>query len=156
MPVRILRLAVVPLMVALAVAAVAAPAAAKSKKPVKLSGSVNNKGIGTATSGQAQIELDNFFFKKTFLKATAGTVTVQLENGGSVPHTFTIDAQNIDETLQPGDTKSVTVNVTAGKPTAFYCRFHKGQGMQGAFFTKAGAVANNGTKSSPGSGSYGY
>ena len=83
-------------------ASVASPAMAKSKPPVKLDGKVNNKGVGAATSGTVEIELDNYYFKKTFVKAPAGSVTVELKNEGSVQHTFTIDDQDIDVELAPG------------------------------------------------------
>ncbi len=60
------------------------------------------------------------------------------------------------------------VKVPSASAVAFYCRFHKGQGMQGAIFTKAGAsttssASNTGdgtptTKapSTTGSSGYGY
>ena len=146
------------------VVGLASPAFAKGKAPVKLSGKVNNKGVGTITNGSTELELDNFYFKKTFLKGTAGTVTLELKNEGSVPHTFTVDAQNIDQTLQPGDSKNVTVQLSATAPTTFYCSFHKTMGMQGALFvaggTKAAANAGAGDKNkssgSGGSGGYDY
>ena len=138
----------------------ASPAMAKGKAPVKLDGKVNNKGVGAATSGTTEIDLDNFYFKKTFVKAPAGSVTVELKNEGSVQHTYTIDDQNIDVDLAPGASKTVTVTVGGTEPTTFYCKFHVGQGMQGALFVKAGGTgaktgANSGTNSG-GSGGYDY
>jgi plastocyanin len=146
------------------VVGLASPAFAKgSKTPVKLSGKVNNEGVGKIASGGTELELDDFYFKQTFLKGTAGTVTLELKNEGSVPHTFTVDAQNIDDTLQPGDSKNVTVQLAATAPTTFYCKFHKSMGMQGAMFVKGGATAaaNTGAKndsksSGSGGGSGGY
>jgi plastocyanin len=117
------------------VLAVSGPAGAKSKTPVKLDGKVNNKGTATIKNGKVEIEQDNYYFEKTFLKGVAGDVTVELKNEGSVTHTFTIDDQNIDETVKPGKTKTVTVTLASGSPVNFYCRFHVGQGMQGALYT---------------------
>jgi hypothetical protein len=58
---------------------------------------------------------------------------------------------------------TVTVDVTEGQPVEFYCRFHSGSGMQGAFYTKAAAGASTKTGSGGSSGSsegggnpYGY
>ena len=137
--------------------AVSAPAGAKSKAPVKLDGKVNNKGIGKVSKGKVDIEADNFYFEKTFLKGTAGDVTVKIENEGSVPHSFTIDDQNIDEVLQPGKSATVTVTLAEGQPVTFYCKFHVSSGMQGAFYTTAGGTAaDSGTKSSGGPGGLDY
>jgi plastocyanin len=150
---------VVAAVAVLSVAGIAgASAPEKSKPPVKLSGDLNNKGVGKVSGGEVDLEADNFYFKKTFLKGKAGSkVEVTVENEGSTAHTFTIDAQNIDETIQPGDTAKVKVTIPAnGKPAKFYCRFHVGQGMQGAFFSKAGSSATSKSTSSGGSGSGGY
>jgi plastocyanin len=140
-----------------------ASAPAKQKPPVKLKGDVNNKGVGKVSSGENEIEADNFYFEKTFLKGKAGSkVDVTVKNEGSTAHTFTIDAQNIDKTIQPGDSVNVKVKIPSnGKPANFYCRFHVGSGMQGAFFSKAGGSASskstsNGGGSGSGSGGYGY
>ncbi len=138
----------------------AAGAATPAKKPpVKLSGDVTNKGIGAAVDGAADMAADDFFFKKTFIKSPAGqTVSVTITNEGSTQHTFTIDAQDIDEELSSGDTVTVDVEIPAsGKPIAGYCRFHKSSGMQFAFFSKSGGKAksssdNGGTTQ----GGYGY
>jgi plastocyanin len=138
--------------------AVAAPAAAKSKAPVKLDGKVNNKGNGTVKNGEVEVEADNFYFKKTYLKSTAGSITVEVENESNTTHSFTIDSQKIDETIQPGKKATVTVSLTEGQPVNFYCRFHVSSGMQGAFYTTAGGTASSssGTKSSgPGGLDYG-
>jgi plastocyanin len=115
--------------------------------PITLVGVVNSHGIGDATSGSIDVELDNdgpsYYFGPTFLKATAGgTVTVHLKNTGDTAHTFTIDSMDIDKTLQPDDTADVEVTMPATGATPFYCKFHKSLGMQGAFFFKEGDTVN--------------
>jgi plastocyanin len=106
-----------------------------SAAPVKLSGTVTNKGTKTLSGASIEIEQDDFYFKPTFVKATAGaTVKVELHNEGKNEHTFTIDALNIDEDLQPGAQKTVEVKLPSSGSTNYYCRFHRSQGMQGAFF----------------------
>jgi uncharacterized cupredoxin-like copper-binding protein len=137
----------------------AAGASTAAKPPVKLKGDVNDKGTATIKGGKAEVEADNFYFKKTFLKGKAGsTVSVEVKNEGSVAHTFTIDAQNIDKELQPGDSATIKVKIPKnGKPANFYCHFHVGSGMQGAVFSQAGAAAGTKKKSSDSSGGgYGY
>ena len=131
---------------------------AKAKPPVKLAGGVNNKGTKTVKGGTIDVEVSDYYFEPTFLKAKAGTtVKVKLKNAGSAQHTFTIDSQKIDKALSPGSTTTIDVDIPAnGTPVNFYCRFHVSSGMQGAFFTKSGGKAkstNSGTSSS-GSGGY--
>lgn len=135
----------------------AAGASTAAKPPVKLKGDVNDKGTATIKGGKVEVEADNFYFKKTFLKGKAGsTVSVKVKNEGTVAHTFTIDAQNIDKELQPGDSATIKVKIPKnGKPANFYCRFHVGSGMQGAVFSQAGTAAATKKKTNSGGG-YGY
>ena len=120
-----------------------APAGAKSKPPVQLDGKVNNKGIGKVSKGKVSIEQDNFYFKKTFIKGPAGSFTVKLENEGNTQHSFTIDDQDVDAVVQPGKSKTVTVELTDGEPVNFYCKFHRSSGMQGALYTAAGSTTTS-------------
>lgn len=108
--------------------------------PVSLSGQTTNKGTVDATGKTStEIEADNdggqYYFKPTFVKLTAGTaVKIEVKNEGSLQHTFTIDSLHIDETIDAGKSATVTVTVPAGSsPVTYYCRFHQGSGMQGAF-----------------------
>jgi plastocyanin len=107
-------------------------------KQAGISGKVNveSKLDGEPSNGSIEAELDNFYFGPAFIKAKPGsTVKVELHNEGSVEHTFTIDSANIDQTLKPDAKKTVTVKVPSSGSLQFYCRFHKGQGMQGAFIS---------------------
>ncbi len=62
------------------------------------------------------MELGDNFFSPTELTIPANTdVTITLTNTGNLEHTFTIDDLEIDETLQPGDTREVTINAEAGE-----------------------------------------
>ena len=75
-------------------------------------------------------------------------VTLELKNEGKVEHSFVIDSQNIDQTIQPGKDAKVTVTIPASGAVSFYCKFHKGEGMAGAL-----AVEGQGAGGSmPGSG----
>jgi plastocyanin len=112
--------------------------------PVKLQGTVNKGATGTVSNGEVEIELDNFYFGPTYTKADAGsTVTVKLENEGDATHTFTIDSLNIDEEVAPGATAEVEVKLPASGAIRYYCRFHAGQGMQGAFYAKDGDTVSD-------------
>jgi plastocyanin len=85
---------------------------------------------------------------------------VTVDNTGAVDHTFTVDAQGVDEELAPGDSIDVDVKIPKnGKAAIFYCRFHKASGMQGALFSaKGGASGASGTTDTTSSrgGGYGY
>jgi plastocyanin len=123
-----------------------APAGAKSSKPVQVDGKVNVKGtkdISAEKSASLEIEADDYYFEPTFVKVQPGEkVSVSLKNEGDETHTFTSDSLNIDKTVAPGKSAKVTVTVpTDGTAFAFHCNFHQSMGMQGAFYTKPGAVA---------------
>jgi plastocyanin len=130
--------------------------ASKAKPPVKLVGKVNNQGTATATGGTVEIDQSDFAFSPTFVKIPAGTasLTVTVKNRGQNMHTFTVPSQSIDKVLNPGDSVTVTVNVPGPGAIAFFCRFHRSLGMQGAFFDKKGAkvIGATTTKSSSSSG----
>jgi plastocyanin len=129
--------------VSLAIGSVAAAAAPTKSGPVKLKGKVNNKGAAVISGDSVDVEMDNYYFKKTFLKATPGsTVAVQLENEGNVTHNFSIDSLGIDQDVEAGAKATVQVTLPAStKAVAFYCKFHKSLGMQGAIFTRSGGTA---------------
>jgi plastocyanin len=116
-------------------------------KPVTLSGTVTDKGTkDLAGKDEFELEQDDFYFSPTFIKAAPGaTVKVELRNEGKNPHTFTVDALKIDKTLQPGDEIDVPVTMPASGALAFYCKFHQGQGMQGALFSKEGDAPASGS-----------
>jgi plastocyanin len=130
-------------------AASAAPTA--KKPPVKLEGKVTDKGTKTAKDNKLEVEQDDFYFKPTYVKAKKGTLEVELKNEGNTAHTFTIDSLKIDKELQPGKKATVKVKVPSSSALAFYCKFHKGQGMQGAIFTKSGQTTASSASNTGGS-----
>ncbi|MGH2785502.1 MAG: cupredoxin domain-containing protein [Actinomycetota bacterium] len=99
--------------------------------------SINNQGQLDATGMSGfSIELDDNYFKPTFIKAKSGqALNIELESEGSNPHTFTITALNIDQQLAAGEKKEIDITLPAGTTdVVFFCRFHGSIGMQGAFF----------------------
>ena len=102
--------------------------------PVTLPGQLTNKGTkDLAGATTVSIEADDNYFQPTFIKATPGqTITVQLKNEGKATHTFTIDGGVADQMLNPDQKATVQVKVPASGALNFYCRFHRGVGMQGA------------------------
>jgi plastocyanin len=111
--------------------------ATSNQGAVKLPGTVNDKGTKTASGASFKMEADNFFFNPTFVDAKPGTkLTVTIANVGNVAHTFTIDSANVDKEIPPGKSASVDVMVPSSGSLNFYCRFHRGSGMQGAIVAK--------------------
>jgi plastocyanin len=120
------------------------PAGDKSSNPVSVSGKVNVKGKKDISGKTAtSIEQDDYYFEPTFLKVSPGEkVTVELKNEGDTTHTFTSDSLNVDQQVAAGKSKKVTVTIpSSGSAFQFHCDFHESMGMQGAFYTKAGANA---------------
>ena len=101
--------------------------------------SINNQGTTDISSmSNFTVEIDDFYFKPTFMKVKPGQrISIELENEGTNPHTFTVATLSIDETLQPGTKKEINVAVPAGSADVqFVCRFHaEGRGMRGTFFS---------------------
>jgi plastocyanin len=142
---RLLRLSV--LMLALGLLA-AACSSNKSTTPTTTSPS-EEKSSGTLTingekandhgtkdfSGQteADVEMDDeFYFEPTVLKGAAGqTLSIKLENGGKLPHNFTLEAQSINQDVQPGQDATVSVTFPQSGILEFFCRFHRSSGMIG-------------------------
>jgi plastocyanin len=120
--------------------AASTPAASASASgepaPVTLDGQVTNKGgADLPADGKISMEVDDRYFEPTFVKAKAGQeVTVELESEGEQPHTFTIDAAKVDQSVAAGAKHEVTFTMPASGFLNFYCRFHRGGGMQGAFY----------------------
>lgn len=108
-----------------------------SPQPTANSSPLNNQGTMDATAmSKFSLELDDQYFKPTFIKATAEqTFNIELENEGALPHTFTISSLNVDNEVAPGTTVEIDLTLPSGTTDlAFVCRFHVGGGMRGAFF----------------------
>ena len=115
----------------------------------------NDHGTKTArSSGKTEVELDDFYFKPTVLQGKPGEqVKVELKNEGKMEHTFTIDSQEIDQDLQPGDEAEVMVTIPKSGAVSFYCKFHKSSGMAGALAVSgATGGGGGGTTTSGGKG----
>lgn len=114
-------------------------AAAETGPPVELPGTVQVHGTAQVDGGQARVAAQDVFFEPTFVRAEPGqTVTVTVTNEGTIDHTFTIEDQDIDEVLAPGDETTVKVTVPDGEFARFVCRFHIAGGMQGALYPAGG------------------
>jgi plastocyanin len=93
----------------------------------------NNKGTASISGMEDfSVEVDNFYFKPTVLKGTAGQqIKLELENESSTLHNFTLADQNIDQDIQAGQKMEVTVKLPASGFLEFFCKYHKTSGMVG-------------------------
>ena len=98
-------------------------------------------------SGEAEVELDDYYFKPTVLHGKPGSqVTLELNNEGSTEHNFTIDSENIAKDLEAGEDAKVTVTFPKSGVLSFYCKYHKSMGMAGALAAGGtGAMTGGGT-----------
>jgi plastocyanin len=92
----------------------------------------------TSKDFTAELELDNdgsdYYFKPTVFKGPGGgTATLELQNEGDVEHNFSIDGLHIDQDLEKGAKKTVTVQLGDATRVDFYCKYHKALGMRGHF-----------------------
>jgi plastocyanin len=99
-----------------------------------------------SVSDEAKVELDDFYFEPTVIEGKPGsTVTLELENEGQVEHSFTIDSQNVDQDVEPGESAKVTVTIPRSGAVSFYCKYHKGSGMAGALEVSGGSGGMTGS-----------
>jgi plastocyanin len=68
------------------------------------------------------IGIADLAFEPTTLTVASGTTTITVTNSDTVTHTFTLDDNSVDETIEPGQSVDVTVDVTAS--TGFHCEIH--------------------------------
>lgn len=104
--------------------------------PVSLAGKTNEHGTATAT-GEFEVEADDFYFEPTYIQARASQAfTIEVQNEGNAPHTFTSTELGVDEQVGPGEKKKIKLKAPQTGTALFVCRFHQGQGMQGAVFVR--------------------
>lgn len=89
---------------------------------------------GEAVGATLTVTAGDLFFQPEELDAAAGTITIELVNEGSAPHTFTI-VEAGDVTVADaagGETATGSIDLEAGTYT-FYCNVpgHREAGMEG-------------------------
>src|SRR5215204_5948877 len=113
----------------------AASGTAGGEAPVSLEGEVNDHGTEQLSGDSVELELDDNYFGPTFLEGgeAGATVTVALNNGGERRHSLTVDGTGVDVVVEPGDSGEAEVTLPDSGSLNFFCRFHRNNGMQGAF-----------------------
>ena len=91
-------------------------------------GTTDTTGGATATTaetgssgGGTTITIAGFAFDPDTI-TVSGPTEVTVTNDDSTTHTFTLDDGSVDQTVEPGATETVTVDVSAS--TGFHCNIH--------------------------------
>lgn len=87
---------------------------------------------GSSPTDVTVVSVDIDFNPNEFIIPANTDVTVTLPNEGVAEHTFVIDELEINVSIAPGATETVTINAPAGTYT-YYCDVpgHRAQGMEG-------------------------
>ncbi len=75
----------------------------------------------TGSGGGTTITIAGFAFDPDTI-TVSGPTEMTITNNDSTTHTFTLDDGSVDETIDPGATETVTVDVSAS--TGFHCKIH--------------------------------
>jgi plastocyanin len=70
----------------------------------------------------AAIGIADLAFEPSTLTVASGTTTITVTNSDTVTHTLTLDDDSVDETIEPGQSVDVSVDLTAS--TGFRCTIH--------------------------------
>lgn len=74
-----------------------------------------------SSGGGSTITIAGFAFDPDTI-TVSGPTEVTVTNDDSTTHTFTLDDGSVDQTVEPGATETVTVDVSAS--TGFHCNIH--------------------------------
>jgi plastocyanin len=111
-----------PLVVVLGVALTMAACSKSSEGGASASGSAPGSA-STGGSGAATLTVKDFQFDPGTLSVPSGQTTITITNDGAVTHNFSLDDGSVSQDIAPGETVTVTVNLTADAP--FHCAIHR-------------------------------
>jgi cytochrome c oxidase subunit II len=115
--------------------------------------SASPQASSSGTAGTLRVEQLDYRFQPQQLTGMMGkAVTVEIVNSGGTAHTFTIDGLGVDQTLDPGQSATVTFTPTRAGTFTFYCRFHRSSGMTGSLIVSGGSSSSSASPSPASSG----
>jgi plastocyanin len=83
---------------------------------------------GGPSAGTTLTLRDNVFDPADFTIVAGAEIT--LKNTGGNLHNFSVEGQDIDKDVQPGETETEDLELPAGTYTMF-CKYHRSLGMEG-------------------------
>lgn len=126
-----------------AAAAVLGGCTSSSAPPAEAGDRVSIDGQRVVSHGQVdvggrtseELSAGDFFFDPTVVTGSGGqTITLTVSNPTSTLHNFTLPGQGIDQDLPQGQSVDVTVRFPPNGALAFFCKYHRSQGMVGELF----------------------
>jgi plastocyanin len=85
-------------------------------------GGGNTDGGGAA---DMTVTVKDFEFDPSTIDVSSGETTIEVTNTGAVEHSFTLDDDSVSQDIEPGESQTVTVDLTA--TTGFHCKYHPEQ-----------------------------
>jgi plastocyanin len=82
-------------------------------------------GGDSGTDSGLAIAAQDFQFSPSSLTVPSGESTITVTNEGEVEHSFTLDDDSVSEDVEPGESISVTVDIS--KDAGFHCEYHPDQ-----------------------------
>ena len=77
-----------------------------------------------------KVSVANYQFSPATVKVDSGEAIELTNTNPQTPHTFTVDGEDIDVSLDPGSSTTVTIDLPPGT-YPFECTFHSSMGMRG-------------------------
>ena len=88
-------------------------------------GDSSSSATPTGGSPAMTITAEDFAFSPTTLSLPSGESSITVTNTGAVEHSFTLDDDSVSEDVEPGESITVTVDLSADAP--FHCKYHPDQ-----------------------------
>ena len=88
-------------------------------------GGASDTGTPAGSGSELAIAAQDFQFSPSSLTVPSGESTITVTNEGSVEHSFTLDDDSVSEDVEPGESVSVTVDIT--QDAGFHCKYHPDQ-----------------------------
>jgi uncharacterized cupredoxin-like copper-binding protein len=89
------------------------------------------------TANTIEVQLNDDYFNPKVINIPNGKMSMLvLKNVGNKEHTFTVTKLGIDVEVQPGQTKTITVQPKMPGTYELACRYHYNQGMVGNVIVK--------------------
>ena len=84
-----------------------------------------SSGDGGGGAADMTVTVKDFEFDPSTIDVSSGETTIEITNTGAVEHSFTLDDDSVSQDIEPGESETVTVNLTA--TTGFHCKYHPDQ-----------------------------
>jgi plastocyanin len=85
-------------------------------------GNGDDGGGDEGSGGAASITIADLAFDPSTLTVPSGATEIEITNDDEAEHTFTLDDDSVDQDLAPGESATVTVDISS--TTGFHCAIH--------------------------------